>query len=425
MKYPCNPVLRPGTGEDWDIKYISSPTVIVVEGLYRLYYVGGRSLIKGEIGYAESLDGLHWTKQEVILETGPDDFDSARLVDMTIFFKDDLFHIWYTALDENDNYSIGYATSTDGLEWKKRGPITLDRGSLGEFDSAFIFAPTVIYHNDNWLMWYTGHNGTQTRIGCATSSNGLFWTKVGMVLDLGEPGAFDEFSIIQSDVFWQDSMFHMYYIGIEQLTAKRRIAYATSVDGKTWTKQGIALDLGAEGEWDDYQLQYPSVIPGNTERMWFGATNQMKEFAIGYAERNIAPQIDHPDDINLNEDNTDQLIVWNPNDDNPSWYIVTVQSDLISKGPWEGYIVNQGPWDGSSISVTLDGLAAGTYMYELVVVDEAGQSASDQVQVDVSSSTISTMTVISEFPVPEFWILLMSISVLLSWIRRRTNKKSE
>ena len=104
---------------------------------------------------------------------------------------------------------------------------------------------------------------------------------------------------------------------------------------------------------------------------------------------------------------------------------MTVQSDLVSKGPWEGYIVNQGSWDGSSISVTLAGLAAGTYMYELVVVDEAGQSTSDQVQVDVRSSTtaMSTMTVISEFPVPEFWILLMSIGVLLGWNRRRTIKK--
>ena len=52
----------------------------------------------------------------------------------------------------------------------------------------------------------------------------------------------------------------MYYEGVSSQDGKHRILMAESNDGRTWTKTGLALDVGEEGAWDCNGVSSPHCI---------------------------------------------------------------------------------------------------------------------------------------------------------------------
>lgn len=71
----------------------------------------------------------------------------------------------------------------------------LNVGPEGSWDEKAVVEPFVIVDGDTYKMWYGGFDGTNYRIGYATSPDGKTWTKaddVNPVLDLGEADAWDE-----------------------------------------------------------------------------------------------------------------------------------------------------------------------------------------------------------------------------------------
>lgn len=83
------------------------------------------------------------------------------------------YEMWYSGQSYADNVRIGLATSPDGFSWTKHsGNPVLDVGPPGAWDSAYIYAMSVVKKADRLLMWYWGasdHAGGTERIGLATS----------------------------------------------------------------------------------------------------------------------------------------------------------------------------------------------------------------------------------------------------------------
>ncbi len=92
----------------------------------------------------------------------------------------------------------------------------------------------------------------------------------------------------------------------------------------------------------------------------------------------MRPSIDSPADLTYNVGETGNSITWTPSSYNPASYEITRN----------GTVVDSGAWDGSPITINVDGLDAGTYVFEITVTDVFGQSATDQVVVTVESGGI-------------------------------------
>src|SRR6185295_10616977 len=88
----------------------------------------------------------------------------------------------------------GYATSPDWLNWTKQGPVlspsaTWEGGGAGE-----VSPNSILIEGGVFKLWYHSFNPADghRRIGYATSPDGLSWTKNPLpVLDIGPVGAFD------------------------------------------------------------------------------------------------------------------------------------------------------------------------------------------------------------------------------------------
>ena len=84
--------------------------------------------------------------------------------------------MWYTGYSSSaDIAQIGYATSTDGINWTKdsNNPV-LSVGASGSWDSDLVANPAVIKDGSVYKMWYEASDaGKWLRIGYATSSVSL------------------------------------------------------------------------------------------------------------------------------------------------------------------------------------------------------------------------------------------------------------
>jgi len=151
--------------------------------------------------------------------------------------------------------------------------------STGKWDSNVLWRPCVVKTDSSFLMWYNGEDGTGVdRIGLATSSDGVSWTRYAQnpVLTEGTSGEWDRGSVNEVWVIYDGGLFKMWYSG-ETLTstnlsiaqiATYQIGYATSADGIHWTKYSgnPVLTTGPKGSWDDKWVWRPIVL--STSASW-------------------------------------------------------------------------------------------------------------------------------------------------------------
>lgn len=84
--------------------------------------------------------------------------------------------MWYSDYYSGNHWCIGYAESTDGIEWDKYedNPV-FDVGSIATWEGFGVMLPMILFDGTNYKMWYTGYNtigGTKYGIGYATSKAG-------------------------------------------------------------------------------------------------------------------------------------------------------------------------------------------------------------------------------------------------------------
>jgi predicted GH43/DUF377 family glycosyl hydrolase len=287
-KIPSIPVLDIGAPTSWDDISARFPSVVHDGVTYHMWY-SGQDGSNSRIGHATSPNGYQWTKDAAnpVLDLGPPtSWDDFGVYYADVIYNGTGFQMWYTA-DDGVVMKIGYATSPDGSTWTKHpGNPVLDLGVSGSFDDVNVYKPAVFYDGSIYHMWYSGSDGAVTKIGYATSPDGVIWTKYpgNPVLELGPSGSWEDEQVRAPDVYFDGSNFHMWYTGVK--VDSNKIGYAISSDGINWIKNPAnpVLDVGLPGTWDDYRVNTPSVIfDGSLYRMWFSGHDGSYP-RIGYAE---------------------------------------------------------------------------------------------------------------------------------------------
>jgi predicted GH43/DUF377 family glycosyl hydrolase len=208
-----------------------------------------------------------------------------------------------------DNRRIGYAESTDGIHFTRfydgpgPGGSVLPIGATGAIDAQQVGYVWVIKDGAEYKMYYSANDaGNFWRVALAVSTDARNWTKVpgkqfgGSVLDLGPAGSFDVACAYQPSVFKErDQLYRMWYRGCQAPGAfggpsRGVIGYAESNDGRTWVKVrqpgplGEALSVGAAGQFDSGGLTTPSVfLDGNTWTMYYAGFDTTGQFLTGLA----------------------------------------------------------------------------------------------------------------------------------------------
>lgn len=114
------------------------------------------------LAYAD--DG-QWVKYpgNPILTPTPGGWDSDHTIAPRVIFDGMIFRMWYAG-SQAEATGIGYANSTDGLTWTKRPSPVLLPGSTGSWDSGQVGLGSVLWNGTCFLMWYRGSSPVSSRM---------------------------------------------------------------------------------------------------------------------------------------------------------------------------------------------------------------------------------------------------------------------
>ena len=123
-----------------------------------------------------------------------------------------------------------------------------------------------------FTMYYSTmlKNSKEKCIAMASSTDGFRWEKEGVCLAPDSDDGLDaagcarctvvKDAVFDGDKWTEGTSLTMYYEGVSKEDNKHRIMKATSEDGRTFIKQGVAFDIGSDGSWDSEGVGAPHVI---------------------------------------------------------------------------------------------------------------------------------------------------------------------
>lgn len=151
----------------------ASPWVTIEDGLWRMWYVSAAGWVRQADGtpqhryhirYAESADGWHWRREGRVCIDFADASEYA-FGRPCVCRDSDGYRMWYCV--RGARYQLGYAESRDGLHWTRRD----HAAGLTAIDDAFehgsIAYPIVVHRGQEAWLLYNGHDYGRTGIGVA------------------------------------------------------------------------------------------------------------------------------------------------------------------------------------------------------------------------------------------------------------------
>lgn len=194
--------------------------------------------------------------------------------DPSLLFDGTTFHLWITGggvvLGDTVVGTRTYCyTSTDGFSWQPNPANPVFReGAAGTWDSGHIETPSVVVTSEGYRLYYAAtpdsmaDEGALLKIGLATSPDGISWTRhpANPILKKGLPGSWDERQIESPCVIATDSLFYMWYSGVD-IEWKIHVGLATSTDGVSWQKYpgNPVFSPAAGSDWDSVAVYAPQV----------------------------------------------------------------------------------------------------------------------------------------------------------------------
>ncbi len=273
-----NPVLSGGSEGTWN-KHVFNACVIYNEdsSRYEMWFAATPSLENyghpWQVGFAKSPDGVNWTSySSPVMSRTPGSWDDASISSHIVLRENGSYKMWYGSW-KGDTADLGYATSPDGIQWTKYpGNPVFGQGTAAwevggpDVGTVMRISPT------GYRMWYYGYNAdlSATKIGLATSPDGIHWTRDAAnnpMLDAGKPGEWDAGGVAGPKVVLIKNSYYMWYS-----SGNSRSGLATSLDGNSpWVKHPANPVLNTTpGGWDATAAMVDAVLlRGDAIHFWY------------------------------------------------------------------------------------------------------------------------------------------------------------
>ena len=239
------------------------------------------------IALSYSEDGVKWTHPVKVLEPDPTSGWEERLNRASVWYKDGTYHMWYCGQARGFT-KIGYATSTDGVKFTRvsRMPVMISEYPHEGFS---VMNPYVRWDEARgvWRMWYASGETYEPNVLCyAESKDGLKWEKSPLNPIFVKGSGWDRDRVGGCEVHpLPDGRWVMFYIGYSDIHTAR-IGAAISEDGVcNWQRlKANPLVEPTPGQWDASACYKPSVVREKDRwLLWYNGRTDTREY-IGMVE---------------------------------------------------------------------------------------------------------------------------------------------
>lgn len=196
---PSAAALLSATGSGWEQTYVKDPMLVWDGSQYVMFYTGwGGEHFRIGRATASSVAGP-WTRDagNPVLDVGASGFDANGVAFACVIYEaaeSPAWKMWYTGYPEGGSgitgVTIGFADSTDGIAWTKRGQV-VPLGAAGQYDDYACAVGAVMRVGSTYWIYISGtrsdeffHTGTAT---CTDPTDPDDYTRQGVIDGLDAP----------------------------------------------------------------------------------------------------------------------------------------------------------------------------------------------------------------------------------------------
>lgn len=264
IDFENNPVLT-SSNTYWDYVGVQQPKILFEDGLYKMWYLGLADGSASNVGYAISSDGINWTKpfSDPVLSPGVSgSWDETSTIAGAVIKEESGYKMYYVGWSNPyEQWHIGLATSSDGITWQKH-PLPVLYGTTGW--ETRIVPSSILKISGIYYLYYYGSMVNNNKIGLATSTDGINWTKYSGNPILEATQSWEGSGIAHPSVIKDEGIYKMVYVN----KASNGFGIATSIDGITWTKDNhnpFFIEENTTNNWADEDIAYPFFMKINNE----------------------------------------------------------------------------------------------------------------------------------------------------------------
>ncbi|MGE5452532.1 MAG: hypothetical protein ACM3VZ_11915 [Acidobacteriota bacterium] len=168
-RYSRAPIIDRTNAEPYQILVISC--ILIENNVWRMWYDSADEwqtpeLPRYNIKYAESPDGVNWVRKGIV-SVDYQCRDESRVSRASVLKEDGIYKMWHCYAMNAGGYRMGYAESADGYNFvRKDDKHTIQPSDTG-WDSEMVCYPYVFCHNGQKMMLYCGNGYGRTGFGLA------------------------------------------------------------------------------------------------------------------------------------------------------------------------------------------------------------------------------------------------------------------
>lgn len=227
--YRGNPVFQSATGQ-WDARIRERGWIMRDDGIYKLWYTGYDGTQEGvrQLGYATSVDGISWKRHP-----GNPLLKDVWVEDMMVVKHEGKYHMFAEGRLDRAHQLV----SANGIDWTPLGKLEVRLKNGKPISDGPYGTPTVWVENGTWHLFYERND---LGVWLATSRDRQVWHNVQdePVLTPG-PAAYDRDLIALNQIIKHKGRYYAYYHGSAKAGSAKGLwstGVATSTDLRHWEK---------------------------------------------------------------------------------------------------------------------------------------------------------------------------------------------
>src|SRR5438876_9588970 len=283
------PILSP-QGTTWESAGAFNPAVVFHNGKFVMLYRAQDATGTSRLGYAESPDGLHFTRRpDPVLSPEADYEKDGGVEDPRLQKFGGTWYLTYTGYNKKDA-QLCLATSRDLVHWERKGvilPAYKGNWNVGWTKSGAIVPEKI---QGKYWMYFLGTSADKTdQMGLAYSTDLIHWTEATQTPVLPRrPGQFDSRVVEPGPptIITKDGIVLIYNAADDKLVYRTAVAVFDRNDPSKLLSRSDKPIFAPEKDWEKVG-QVPNVVfvegmvhQGSRYLLYYGAADKY----IGVAE---------------------------------------------------------------------------------------------------------------------------------------------
>jgi predicted GH43/DUF377 family glycosyl hydrolase len=256
------PILSPQS-KGWESAGTFNPAVIQHNGKFVMLYRAQDAAGTSRLGYAESTDGIHFTRRaEPVLSPETEYEKDGGVEDPRLQKFGDTYYLTYTGYNKKDA-QLCLATSQDLIHWERKGVIL--PAYKGNWNRGWTKSGAIVQEKIDgkyWMYWLGTSADKTDQMGISYSTDLLHWTEATATPVLPRrPGHFDSRVVEPGPppVLTDRGIVLIYNGADDQLAYRTGIAVFDRKDPRKLVSRSAQPVFAPEKEWEKVG-QVPNVV---------------------------------------------------------------------------------------------------------------------------------------------------------------------